>query len=274
MTPTFAYRDPLEGARLRHAELCTRHSAEQGDLAAADAVRGRRVARVAAAAVGALGVAALVATVIGRAVAGLGLDGGAVTPVLLGAWPAMGVAYVVGRVDAWGRVAALGERLRPEADIFARIARLERRRPVEEARARAARLEQVSVALPLVALSLLAPLTVHFTVSALLGLRNFDVWIVLSLAIVGHAHLVLAWLSTRYARFLRTSDSDTVRRTWLRHATRVLGFTVLASAIPGVIFVLLPPIITAMTGLVVILPAFRAAACKIVAERVLLGEEA
>jgi UPF0716 family protein affecting phage T7 exclusion len=74
----------------------------------------------------------------------------------------------------------------------------------------------------------------------------------LSAVIVGHAHLVLAWLSWRFAKRLVAGDARPAHR----EAFGALGWTVLAAAVPGAIMLLLPPLLTAVTGAFVIIPAF------------------
>jgi hypothetical protein len=100
------------------------------------------------------------------------------------------------------------------------------------------RLEQLSVGLPLVALSLLAPLTIHLLFFFLLGsnsLQSFDNWILGSLLLVGHSHIILACYSWSYSRTLAespTSDFSSLgRRGWA-----VLWIVTACSLFPGVIF--------------------------------------
>ncbi|MFT3768843.1 MAG: hypothetical protein QM820_25645 [Minicystis sp.] len=272
-TTTFAYRDATEGARIRHADLSARRARDERALADAQLARGRRSGRIAAGAAGIIGAVALVGTTLVHAFGHGHPIAGVPTAVLLGAWPAMVLAYLGGRDDLRRRLLTSNERL--ARDLHAEIARLEQTLPVARVREQAARLERLSVALPLVAIALLAPLTLHALAFLLASgsLREFDGWIALSLAIVGHAHVVLAWRGWRYARRLRDEDSATVRGGWLHEAQATYGYTVLASAIPGALLILLPPFLTGLTGFFVIPLAFYVMARRVVTERALLGGE-
>ncbi|APR80326.1 Hypothetical protein A7982_05673 [Minicystis rosea] len=280
MTTTFAYRDALEGARLRHAELRARRTEAQRALDDADRALGRRIARIAAGAMGVAGALAMVGAVIYSNTAeqhGARPWLGAPTTVLLGAWPAMAVAYAAGRVvDVWRR---LVHRIAPAPrarDLHTEIARLEQPLPVAETRTRATNLERASVALPLIAMALLGPLTLHAIVNVCVRhvpLDEFHNWITLSTIIVGHAHLLLAWLGFRFATRLRaTADAD-VRSMWIREGYGAYWRTVLASAIPGALLLLIPPAITGVTAPFIIFPAFWRMAHRVATERALLGGE-
>lgn len=274
---TLAYRDDAEGAAIRLADLVTRRTRDDRALAGAQRAHGRRTARIAAGTVGVVAAAALASVTAAAQLAHVPLPRGTSTAVLLAAWPAMALAYAAGRVDLWrrlGRAIAPAPRAR---DLHAEIARLEQEVPVARTRARASSIERASAALPLIATALLGPLTLHAIVYGVASndlMNHFDTWIGLSLAIVGHAHLVFAWMGHRYAARLRSATSDEIRRTWLRQALKAYGYTVLASAIPGAIFILLPPILTALTGLFLASLAYCVVSAAIVTERGLLGEEA
>lgn len=268
-TTTFAYRDDAEGAALRHADLLARRARVDRALADARRAHGRRVARIAAGVTGVAG-AAILAGTTAASVAHAHVEQGTLTAILLGTWPIVGLAYLAGRVDWRRRAEEPIARVTRGRDLHAEIARLEQEVPVALERERARRLERASVALPLVAAALLGPLTLHAIVYVLVcraWLWSFDGWIALSLAIVGHAHLVLAWMSHRFAKGVSAA-------TWRKDAWRAYGYTVLASAIPGLVLFLIPPILTAITGLLVIPLAFRTAAVAVEAERRLLGAEA
>ena len=275
MTTTFAYRDPLEGARLRYAELHARRTREQAALDDADRALGRRTARLAAGLTGVAGILAITAAFLRTAVAQRPVDGEPTT-ILLGVWPTMTVAYLLGRVDLWRRLGTRTEPARIKRDLHTEIAHMEQPLPIEAVRARATRLERASVSLPLVVAALLGPLTLHALVYVVLGGNSrarFDGWMLLSLAIVGHAHVALAWMGHRYATRMRDADSVDVRHGWANEAWRVYGRTLLVAAIPGAILLFIPPILTAVTGAFIILPAFYAMARQVVTERALLGGE-
>jgi hypothetical protein len=134
------------------------------------------------------------------------------------------------------------------------LARLEGAEPWPEKERILRTLELPSTALPLVALSLLAPLTLHLLFITFVGggvsAHEFARWIAVSGLIVGHAHIALAvsalWFARKMNKLPRAQQLDemTYHRDWLI----ALGATVGISAIPGIVFLLLPPIITAITG--------------------------
>lgn len=129
----------------------------------------------------------------------------------------------------------------PLADLDARVARLRR-------------LRGASLALPLVAMSLLGPLTLHFPFAATadVSARDYGEWIQLSGMIVGIAHLVLAGMSVRYvSRLLAAQDTGVplvLHREWMF----ALGIVVVASCLPGIVFLAIPPVLTAVTGVVLV----------------------
>jgi len=111
-----------------------------------------------------------------------------------------------------------------------------------------------SVSLPLIAMSLLGPLTLHFPFAATadVSASDFGQWIQASAMIVGLAHLSLVALSLRYARRLLAAEESGVPLTFHREWGYALGMTVLASCVPGVVLFAIPPILTAVTGLVLV----------------------
>ena len=120
-------------------------------------------------------------------------------------------------------------------------------------------LERRSVGLLLVALSFLAPLTIHLVVSFLFTMginwmENFGLWIAISLIIVGHCHLLLAWLSWGYSK--RISGASVEEFALMQGAGwRALGLVTLSSFIPAIFagplfFILM--IMVGVTGLLFI----------------------
>lgn len=129
-------------------------------------------------------------------------------------------------------------------------------------------LETWSLALPLVACSLLGPLFLHSLVWAVLGTMadkadvasGFAVWITFAAVIVPHAHLALAVHAVRFARRLARTSTDALSKTELRKAWQNgLGLAVLCAAIPGIVLFAVPPVITAVTALVLVPAMYRAA---------------
>jgi hypothetical protein len=82
-----------------------------------------------------------------------------------------------------------------------------------------------------------------------LGLRNYDEWIALSLLIVGHAHVALAVFYARFASKAQRLHDTTLAAGRSRGEWSIYGWVVLISAIPGVVCMGLPPILTAVTAL-------------------------
>jgi hypothetical protein len=241
-----AYRDHTEGARIRYAELLSRTRNTAGTTGAAR-VFAARTARIWAGTTGVAG-AALVA-MLGIADK-LGHRHPPLTVVLLASWPAMGGAYMLGQILGARRAARLSVPAKTE-DVLGDLARLEADQPLEAARHTAARIESVSLALPMIAVALLAPLTLHFPVAVLLDAgAKFDDWIMMSLAIVGHAHLALAAMYARFAYKARKLDSVTLDLDRSAFGWGAWCVAVGVSAVPGIVLFVIPPILTAVTGLV------------------------
>jgi hypothetical protein len=263
MNMDLAYRDFVMGARVRYDDLVERARHATG-IAAASRVFAARTARIWAGAAGIAGTVLLVTVAI--ATAWFGWRSSFLTEILVLSWPVMGAAYLLGRYFGAARVARLAVP-RPTADILADLARLEGARPVEVARAGAARLERASMALPMVAVGLLAPLSIHAPFAFMLAHGEVDRWILLSLAIVGHAHLVLAAMYVYFARRASKLDSEALVAARSRLEWSAWGATVAASAVPGIVFLLIPPVLTAVTGLLFNPVLCRGMVKTIVAER-------
>jgi hypothetical protein len=119
----------------------------------------------------------------------------------------------------------------------------------------------------MVAVGLLAPLTIHAPFVFLLAQGDVERWILLSLAIVGHAHLVLAAMYVYFAHRASKLDSDALVAARSRLEWSAWGATVAASAVPGIVFLCLPPVLTAVTGLLFNPLLCRGMVKMIVAER-------
>jgi hypothetical protein len=130
-------------------------------------------------------------------------------------------------------------------------------------------------AVPLIAISLLTPLTLHWLFSFLLtaqGARDFAVWIKISAVVVGHAHLALAYLSYRFTtKLARSSTAEIEAMSIHGEWGKTLGITVLVSAVPGILALAVPPILSAITGLVFIPVMFILTRNQVLEERAMLS---
>ncbi len=128
--------------------------------------------------------------------------------------------------------------------------------------------ERTALLLPLVSVALVGPLSLHGVIALLLGCGpgpiGFDEWVMASLIVVGHAHLVFAFLVGRHATML-AEDTRGVS------AKRTFLWTTLASAIPGVLLYAIPPVLTAITGAVLAPPMYGWARRTLAVERAMVA---
>jgi hypothetical protein len=281
-----AYRtDDALGERI--AELLRDRRREAATLdAAARSVLVRRTGRAAAGAVGIAGGLLLLVVAAGRvACRGAGWyfpgqgdlrPGGLLSAMLVGTWAAMGLAYVVGRlaghaqldVTLWGLLALTGDR----RDDLARLRSAGSRRSavVEQ-------LDRVlgpSIGWHLAAMGLLLPLTLHLGVwLALSGgrFRDFDGWICVSAVSVGIAHLVLAGKCALLPKALREPNGAPPEDIALAEGWRAFGLAVAAACVPGILWFLIPPLLTAVTGVAFIPLMFHLAGKRLARERTTLA---
>jgi hypothetical protein len=195
------------------------------------------------------------------------------TVLLLTAWPAALLSGATSRLVS----RALGADVRvplsgnPSIDL----ARLEAADPLRHACDVAMRWEQASAALPLAALSLVAPLTIHWIVWTVFSgsfpgvskLEDFGTWIGISAIIVGHAHLALLVCAVRWACLLRARATGEL----CSDVTRSWGLALLvaggAACLPGVVLLAIPPLLVLGTGLLFVPWMFIAMARGIERER-------
>jgi hypothetical protein len=206
---------------------------------------------------------------------GEGEMSGHLTHLLLGSWAAMGIAYALGRIFGHvrlDRMLGAPPRLsgRPREDL----AHVEENRPrTLDVLDLLARVRAPSFGRPLAAMGLLLPLTLHLVVWLLRGgahsleeMKHFDVWIRISAVYVGLAHLVVAVCGARFGKHfgghLDTPEVGAASRGWT-----VVGFATLAACVPGILIIGIPPLLTAVTGAVIIPPAFHLAGKTLAAER-------
>ncbi len=197
------------------------------------------------------------------------------TLLLLAAWPAALVSGLLARL-ATRAASSASARLPMTGDPATDLARLERHDPLARAREVALAWERRSVALPLAALSLLAPLTIHWCVYCVPSgggdrlVQDFGFWIALSGVLVGHAHLALLVSAVRWTGKLCAMPTDEMRLHGHRGWGNALGVSVAIGCLPGVVLFAIPPALIAITG-VLFIPFMYVATVRILgAERLAL----
>lgn len=276
-----SYRDPRYAASVRLEQL-QESGGELRDQIPSEirAIHARRVARSAA---GATAVSGFVLVALATAWNGLtssSFRAPAPTFVLLGAALASIAVYVALHLYASahfdGLVLASFDK---SEDTLAKLARMES----DNIRRAAARLvasnERASVGLPLAGVGLLAPLTIHLGVWALINagrpdpmrwIQAFDWWIAATLILVGVAHGVLVYLAWRFARIAAESPTRHLERQRPVGGWAALGWTVAGSLLPGIIAIAIPPVIVFLTGALFVPYSFHAMHRRLVEERNLL----
>jgi hypothetical protein len=199
------------------------------------------------------------------------------TFLLWGGWALAAVTYGVARLAAHARLRGMLAPVLRSGDAAADLARLAGAAPrVVLARISWA-LERWSVAFPMMALSLLAPLTLHLLVAGtfrpalwLAEEDAFGTWIAISVAIVGHAHLALAACCWRFARRARSLASVELMNRGNKDWGTALGVALACSAVPGIVLIALPPLITLVTGLAFIPAMYLVMRRRLINERLTL----
>jgi hypothetical protein len=257
------YRDSKLAAQCRRDEI-VRHLRPLPDRLAR--LFAYRQARVWAGAAGIAGFLTLVADVP--------FGGGHSGWLLLLSWSAMAVAFPAVYLCAKWRMRAAAQRLMTVGDdIFLDVARLQSADPLEHALERTHRLEMASLALPVVALTLLTPLFVHFVVGAtFMGIdaHHFSGWVLISLLLVGHAHLTLLILAVMHVLRVRSELDRGAPVSGAGRGFSALLWTVAASSIPGAVLLCIPPILVALTGLLFVPWMFQWVGRRAETERALL----
>lgn len=117
---------------------------------------------------------------------------------------------------------------------------------------RTQRMERLSWAFPASLLAFIAPLSIHFVVGALFMnnryARDFDRWMVMTMAMVGAAHLFVAIFTARHVILVqREMNAGKIpigaKRGWV-----TMGFATAAGCVPGALLVGIPPLLVAATG--------------------------
>jgi hypothetical protein len=278
-TVQHAYRDDAAIARLRYDEQVARWDSTAASLSSAAEVHVARSGRIAAGWAGIVGtVTLLVVALLMFLILGL-RPSGILGSILAAIWVAMAIAHRVARRGAAARAARAAVAPAPTDDPWADLAALAALPPGAALHSLAASQERDSASLPLIALSLLLPLSIHgalFAVASvatgsLPALVGFDYWICFCAVVVGHAHIGLACFGRDFASRLATIRDEDLLGEAERRASKAYWWTVLIAAIPGAVLILLPPILTAVTGALFCGAMFRGIAMKILQERKLLG---
>jgi hypothetical protein len=124
-----------------------------------------------------------------------------------------------------------------------------------------------SITLPAAGLAVFLPITIHMPFALFAaGTHGFDQWCTWSVALVGHAHVVLAVLAAHRAASLIERRREEPAST----PVSIYVITILVSAVPFGLFYVVPPFLVAVTGLPIIalLPVMERLLAR---ERALLG---
>ena len=278
-----AYRslDPVFSERV--AELRARRAGDAPFVDLARRVAVRRIGRTIGGAVGVVVGSAAMLVGVASFFAGYPLERreqAVATELLLLAWPLAIAAAVAARLLARAAVVSAEGALLPLTGVPSTdFARLEAHDPLRRTRALATRWETASIALPMAALAMIAPLSLHCVAWCLLsGAQgewwvDFGQWIAISAVVVGHAHVALAIAAAVWARRTRLLDAPEVRARIGRSWGVALLVAIGVSCLPGVLLLAVPPILVGMTGIVFVPAMYVVAAGWITSERMALGGE-
>jgi hypothetical protein len=236
-------------------------------------VAGLRLARALAGGVGLVGAAVTVALTCLR-------EDASSTYALLGSSAAALATYVVSRA-LFGAFALVREPSRPAQALRLTgrldldLAYLDAVDPVRSLERRegegASMLESLSLTLPLAALSLLMPLTLHYVFASVAArvvvpdgggqsAAAFATWIRISCVVVGHAHLALMLLAIGFGRRLARSSREQFAAMRIHSEWgSALGITVAVATVPGILLLAVPPLLSALTGILFVPLMFIAA---------------
>jgi hypothetical protein len=201
------------------------------------------------------------------------------TVLLLAAWP-LGVAATLVTRRIARSILAVDARVPMTGDAAADLAVLEARDPLRDTCTTALRWERSSAALPMAAISLLAPLTLHWLVWLVISwphldgdvMQSFGTWIGMSGILVGHAHIALLVVAVRWTGKLRATPTRSLRVGVGRAWGVAMFWAVGIAAVPGLALLAVPPVLTAVTGIVFVPLMFIVTARCIQRERVALEE--
>jgi hypothetical protein len=232
----------------------------------------RRVARTAAGLVGLIGGVAMFGDALRLMIENSTVNpssSGELTVLLVGAWALALPTYFVAQVVARTRWRRLGvSAIDRTGDAAKDLAELELRVPRVAALRRAAARERWSIALPMVALSLLTPLTLHLLVACAFGLApSYGQWIAISVALVGHAHVALAVTCWMWAKRVAATPTEELIAGKPRGWGKSLAAAFVCGLVPGVVLLAVPPALVIITGLVFIPAMYSAMHHQVTSER-------
>ncbi len=285
---TAAYRDVSVLLEDRLARFRRRRAEEHEADEIAAKVFAAREGRIAGGAVG----ASLAVAMFLEAVAARLSDQDAEGSVLLlpSGWIAAVVAMAVARAWALARATrALRREPVLTGDALVDLPLIGAADPLGELRARAIARETKSVAFPLAALSLLGPLTIHGAICLVIWMatgaagevRDFGFWIATSAVLVGLAHAALVLQVVLWARSLRRRETARLRDKLHSAWSKALLITGGVALVPAIFiawgeelapFVVIPPILVLLTGVLFLPFAYLGAARCLEQERVALDE--
>jgi hypothetical protein len=236
------YRNADEALRRRRDELVLERQVEVAALP--EAISSVYVRRRARSDAGVTGIACAALLVLAAALRHDGL-----TTILHGSWLCILGVYFFSRAAARHQLRrTLLRSFNPTLDADEDVRRLSELRPAGVVKALAETIEWRSIALPMTALAMLVPLSLHWVAAAALGFgapdtREFDGWISLSLLCVGHCHIVLAAQAWRFANVLQaTPDVFSVGLHADRAGWQAWGVTVASSVVAGLLFLVVVPV--------------------------------
>ena len=261
------YKDNRYAAQLRRDDLILQQARAPFPPELLN-LHARRVARSWAGGAGIVGAALLLATEV--------IDARFAAHTLLASWLLMGATYLALRVGGRPLMElSIGRRLRLSGDVYQDLAMLETGGAAAWGLGRLRRLERPSLALPLVAASLLAPLSLHLLVAVLLlgwTSAEFGRWATISAVLVGHAHVCLLIFSLVHVS--RVQASLTRDPAGLGSGSRfgmwALTWVATAAAVPGAVLFFVPPFLVFLTGLAFVPAAFHWASSRAATERQLI----
>lgn len=261
----------------RNAEVEAQHDLLEPELPALRDVHASRIARIVSGATGLVGAFFVCLFAIGD-------DKVAPTSALLVSVGAMIASWALARI-VFGllplkRLFPAKPPVRYTGHLATDLAAIDARSPWPEIERKVDQLESASTSLPLAAISLLAPLTIHLPFAMVFfdtDTDGFSSWIRMSLVIVGFAHLTLMALAIRFASSMSKMATEDIvdmpiHRKWLA----TWGLTIAAGCVPGIVLLLVPPILVTITGLAFIPFMFMWIRRRLLSERavIALAEEA